>query len=141
MRKDDFSELLKDDKDCVLRPYLLNYNLTGLVSLFQNIFGAVKEVWPNEWDNHQAFILSKTTGYNGLMRKAIIPILQFGYLNKNLKREFFVQIFNQMKLDLGDINLTKEAFPPGSIGEKKFEDFVSAAFEGIKETIPPLITD
>ncbi|SIN74244.1 DGQHR domain-containing protein [Algoriphagus halophilus] len=136
MRKKSYSEfLLNYDKDCILRPYLIDYNLKGLVTLFKNIFGAIEEVWPDEWVNHNEFILSKTTGYIGLMKKAIIPILKHGFETKNLRKDYFKVIFNQMKIDLNDTPLTKEVFNPGSIGEKKIEDFVLGAFNKVKNSV------
>jgi DGQHR domain-containing protein len=133
INQDKYDEIAKDSK-LVLQDYLLNKKGELLVPLFINIFNAVSKTWPNEWEHHEDFILSKTTGYIGIM-KGIDSFIRFGKENKVLTESYFIYIFGKLKekLILEKLKFVSDDFPPGGKGENKLRDLL---FDVYSEEFP-----
>ncbi len=99
----------------IFQPFYDEEDDSGVFLCMTNYFSAVKERWPGSWDDAPAGnILNRTTGYAALMR-----FLRPVYLNhcgqgQILSKNDCDQVFAQ--IDIGDEELTRETFIPGSSG-------------------------
>lgn len=114
---------LDDDNNLPLRKYFINDQDEIILKILENYFGAVKEVFNEEWENPDEYILSKTTGYGGLL-KAFKEFYNIGINNKTLNKEFFIMQFNLSKAYLKEKNktLTSKDFPSNEHMQKKLAD-------------------
>lgn len=129
MKQGKYQEL-EIDNSRVLREYMIKKKGDLLVPLFENIFNGVKKTWPKEWENHNRYILSKTTGYIGIM-KGIDELIEYGKQVGVLSEEFFIYFFNlvKVKIDNSGLALTAENFNPGGVGENKIRDFIIQTYQ------------
>ena len=104
-----------------------NYFIEGkdevILKILLNLFNAVKNVFTQEWNNPEEYVLSKTTGYTGIMR-ALPEIIKKGSDQQDLSYDFFLNVFNSLK-DLfhhNDERLVNDTFPSGSEGERKLQE-------------------
>ena len=105
------SKKLNDDLTIPLRYYFIN-NEDGIIyKILLNVFKALKDTFPIEWNNPDKYILSKTTGYGALIG-ALKILLKEGRENKDLTYDYFKMIFENFKKRLEDNNqkLTSEFF-------------------------------
>ena len=58
---------LKDDKSCPFRKYFIEDKDEVMYRIIFNLFDALKEVFQEEWNNPNRYILSKTTGYGAVL--------------------------------------------------------------------------
>jgi DGQHR domain-containing protein len=103
-----FNEYWRQDQDSIILKILLN------------LFNSVRETWATEWDNPNQFILTKTTGYTGIMR-ALPEVYKKGKEKNDLSSTFFKALFNLVKIKLiqDGMELTSTHFNPSSVGENK----------------------
>ena len=101
----------------IFQPFYDEEDDSGVFLCLTNYFQAVKERWPEAWDNpggRPGFILNRTTGYAALMRLLrqvyIRECNEGGILLPKSCEEVFSAI------DLNDEDLTKDWFVPGSSG-------------------------
>ncbi len=121
--------------DCVLNGYYLDNKDDVILKILLNLFSALEDVFPDEWNNPNEFILSKTTGYTGIM-KALPIIIKHGLEIKKLNRDYFLLIFNQLKKDLVNENLTfiHTTFPTGNTGESRLRDKILQTFDSLRSS-------
>lgn len=107
----------------IFNSYFLENKDEFILKVLTNIFKAAKDVFPEEWENSNKFILAKTTGYTAII-KALPVLFNEGQSQKDLSFEFFQRIFLRFKesLDKDGIQLNSDNFPPNSIGENKLKD-------------------
>jgi len=107
---------------CIFNKYFLEGKDEVIFKILFNLFNAVKSVFSEEWENSNDYILSKTTGYTGIIN-ALPTMFQVGSNKKELTLNFFRDIFLQLKenLENSEVKLTSEYFPPNSIGEAKLK--------------------
>ena len=94
----------------------------------KNYFGAVKKVFPEEWESEQ-YILTKTTGYLGLI-KAFSEFYSVGIKEGQLSQEFFEGIFRKIKIkfDEEETKFVGEVFPAGAVGQNKLKEVLIRAY-------------
>lgn len=119
---------LEKMEDLVLRDYIVKGKGDLLIPLVQNIFKAVQHVWPTEWENHNEFNLSKTTGFTGIM-KGIGTAINYGKQKGVLTEKYFTVIFEEMKAHMSPRRFVNEEFPAGGIGENRIRDLVEEAYK------------
>jgi DGQHR domain-containing protein len=102
---------LNDDSSIPLRYYFINNEDGVIYKILLNVFKALKDTFPNEWNNPDKFILSKTTGYGALIG-ALKILVKEGRENKDLTYDYFRNIFEDFKNRLEESNqkLTSEFF-------------------------------
>ncbi len=102
---------LNDDPSIPLRYYFINKEDGVIYKILLNVFKALKDTFPNEWNNPDKYILSKTTGYGALIG-ALKILVKEGRENKDLTYEYFRNIFEEFKNRLEENNqkLTSEFF-------------------------------
>lgn len=119
-------------KNSVLNEYWRTDQDEIILKILINIFNAIRDTWPEEWENPNDFILTKTTGYSGLM-KALPILINKGKDIQDLSQSYFLKVFSNMRKDLikNDIPLTSDYFFTSAKGEAQFRDIVISAVENI----------
>jgi hypothetical protein len=127
-------DLARSNKPMISRPESIfnNYYVEDkdeiIVKILLNLFSALRDVFPEQWENPEKFILTKTTGYTGVM-KALDNIFETGKENQDLSYNFFLRIFMNFRKILSekDLSLTSKDFPPNSSGESKLRNILIEA--------------
>jgi DGQHR domain-containing protein len=118
-------EKLKDDDRCPLRYYFINEQDDVIYKILSNVFNAAKDTFPEEWENHRKYILSKTTGYGAIMR--VFPdLFKLGASKGTLTYDFFLNCFNNFSLALKKNNmaLTSIYYPSNEQEQKKLANLI-----------------
>jgi len=103
-----------------------------IYKILLNLFLAVKSIFPIEWENHNKFILSKTTGYGALL-KAFPNIYELGLDKKSLDIDFFKSCLICFKdyLEEEELELTSSFFPSNGQGQKKLAEVIELSLQKI----------
>lgn len=88
----------------------------SLYKILSNYFNSLKEIFPKDWDNKES-ILTKTTGYNAIM-KLFKDLFLKGYELGKLDKDFF----KKELLKLGSLDGTINSESYGASGEKASND-------------------
>lgn len=140
------TETLYDSEKLPLRKYFIRYveekenaaeeeleyskNILTLYKILFNYFGAVKDVFPIEWDNSDNFILSKTTGFGALIK--LFPYLfKIGQKNKTFTYGFFYEQFSKVKNYMieNKLDLTSKQFPSSGQSQNDLKNIFIKAIE------------
>lgn len=94
-----FNQYFIDDKDDVI------------FKILSNLFGALRSIFTEEWEQPEKFILSKGIGYGAII-KSFPKMYEKGKMEGDLSIEFFKGIFKEFKgiLDDENVKLTSEFF-------------------------------
>ena len=99
-----------------LRPWFRDNEDAKIARLVWNYFEAVEKRWPVAWNaTTRGLILNKTTGFLALMRFFREACQHLG-ITKIPSSEQFLQLFGPITLQ--DSDFTKDAFIPGSTGQR-----------------------
>lgn len=83
-----------------------------------NYFSAVRDRWPDAWESTgKGAILTRTNGFNGLIRFLRPAYLNFTTEPKVVTKDRFLSLFRKMKLSDDDFNA--DNFVPGGSGSTK----------------------
>lgn len=117
-------EKLLEDKNLPLRSYFIDGKDEIILKIMMNLFIGLKNVFPEEWENSDRYILSKAIGYGGVM-KAFPNLYKLGVDKKTLTPEFFESCFEKLKWNLCKkrIELTSDNFS-GAKGQNKLKDLI-----------------
>lgn len=99
--------ILEDDQRLPLRRYFIEGNDPVIHKIILNVFSGVREVFTQEWEDPNKFILSKSIGFGAIVK--IFPELyKLGMEEHDLSREFFIKEFIKIKeyLDEKGIEIT-----------------------------------
>ncbi|EIQ1511884.1 hypothetical protein BBL91_08830 [Vibrio parahaemolyticus] len=102
---------LEDDSNLPLRRYFIDENDPVIHKIIINLFSGLREVFYQEWEDPNKFILSKSIGFGAIIK--IFPKLYIAGVRENdLSREFFISEFNKIKnnLDKKGIIITSENY-------------------------------
>jgi DGQHR domain-containing protein len=118
-------EKLQDDSTLPLRYYFIREEDEAIYKILLNLFTAVKDIFPVEWNHPDKFILSKTVGYGAIMR-ALPAMLQKGKDAHDLSHEFFGKwmLGFRARLDGSNLHLTSEDFPSNEQELKKLANLI-----------------
>lgn len=113
-----FSGKMKEKPDWrkhIFHSFFENDDDGAVFACMTNYFNAVKERWPNSWDDAPAGnILNRTTGYAALMRFLRPVYLAHCKEGEILTKSHCDAVFR--KISITDAELTKDIFIPGSSG-------------------------
>lgn len=115
---------LKHDGQLPLRSYFIEGQDEIILKIMINLFTALKNVFEDEWNDSERYILSKAIGYGGVM-KAFPTLYALGMSQKKLTVEFFEECFSYLKLNLNEkgIILNSENFIAAK-GQNKLKDLI-----------------
>ncbi|QTL35124.1 hypothetical protein [Pseudoalteromonas viridis] len=96
---------LEDDSSLPLRRYFIGENDPVIHKVILNVFSGLREVFYQEWEDPNKFILSKPIGFGAIIK--IFPKLYIVGVQKNdLSREFFISEFSKIKTNLDKKGIT-----------------------------------
>lgn len=121
---------------CVFNKYFLEKKDDEIYTILLNLFSAVKEVFPTEWEDSH-YILSKTTGFIGIMR-AVPSLVDFGRRKdlKSLEKSFFKSVFEKLKSILANpkrpLKFINDDFGSSESGQKKLTQLIIKAINELE---------
>ena len=117
-----FKELYSQGRDTDMKNILFNY------------FNAVREVFPVAWENKEKkYILTKTTGFNGLM-SFFITLIEIGAQKEvPLSKEFFRSYL--IRSEGAFEEFTSDNFASGASGQKKIRDILRSTLSSDEREI------
>lgn len=115
-------------EELVLRNLFIKEQDDIILKIIKNYFAAVKNVFTDEW-NSDKYILTKTTGYLGLM-KVFPEFYEHGMKEGSLNQEFFEGVFRKIKkiFKEKETELTSEQFVSGVTGQNKLSECLLEAY-------------
>ncbi len=116
---------LEDNTNLPLRYYFINDEDHMIYKILFNLFKAVENVFPTEWNTPSEYILSKTTGYGAILQ-AFPELFERGNERKDLSQGFFEYQFHEFKnnLERRGFRLTSEYFPSNEQQQKRLADII-----------------
>lgn len=123
---------LKEDVRCPFREYFIDNKDDVIAKILLNCFTAVKNVFPEEWEEPRNNILWKTTGFRAVIY-ALPSIIRKGHREKMLTQKFFEMCFMAFKKKLEELGktLTSEHFPGG--GEQNQKKLAKILVESVAD--------
>jgi DGQHR domain-containing protein len=133
-RPDEDFKLSRAGEPFVSRPasvfnaYFIERKDAVIYKILYNLFSAIKQIFPEEWNNPKEYILSKTTGYTAVMR-CLPELYRAGADQRELTQVFFESVFTTLKLNLEESGqrLTSEFFSPGGVGERQLSEKITGS--------------
>lgn len=118
-------QTLNINEKCVFREYFCKEQDSIILKILMNVFQAVRDTWPKEWNDPDSFILSKTVGFWGIM-DALPEMMRRGKERKNLSFEYFTGVFVTTKTTLESLGLTLSSkdFESSATGARKIRDII-----------------
>lgn len=123
---------LQTNKELVLRDYFIEGKDTVIYKVMFNLFTGVSLAFPNEWNNPDEYILSKSIGYGAIL-KAFPTIYKLGNEKKDLTTKFFFDTFSKVKSYIDNtlqISITSDHFGSNEQSRKKLADIIVNAVSG-----------
>lgn len=115
-----------EEKGLIFRKYFLREEDSTILRIMNNYFGAVQDVFPEEWANTDNPV-SKTIGYGALMRLLKNDLFLIGDKNNDLSRSFFAEYFAKA---IGKIDFSFKQYVKTSGSETKiYNDLKHAIIE------------
>lgn len=110
---------------CVFNEYWRSNQDSTILKILMNLFQGAQETWPTEWQNPNISILTKTTGFNGIMR-ALPEMINKGKSRGDLSHSYFRSIFEAVKRNMlqQNIPLSSDHFSASASGEAEFRDLI-----------------
>lgn len=109
--------------NCVFNNYWRSEKDSTILKVLINVFAAAKECWSIEWDDPDNYILTKTTGFSGIMR-ALPDLFNYGKKKGDLSYDYFLSVFKRVKHKMNEKGeqLSSKHFSSSASGEAKFRD-------------------
>jgi DGQHR domain-containing protein len=131
LRKLKRNEPLEEDNRCVLREYFIKEKDAVIYKIMLNLFSAVRNAFPEEWENPNQYIISKSIGFGAII-KAFPEIYNLGVQNNKLTQDFLTNVFLTFKayLEVENIELTSEHFGSNEQARTQLANHIKASIEG-----------
>lgn len=119
---------LFENKKLPLRKYFIAEKDDVILRILMNYFVAAREVFPNEWDTPDQFILTKSVGFEGMI-SALTDLIPTGERMGDLSKSHFVSIFSVLKQELANqgVELTSQYFSSSSQNASQFAKMIIEA--------------
>jgi DGQHR domain-containing protein len=116
---------LANDDTLPFRYYYINKKDEYILKVMINYFGAFAKVFKNEWNNSKYYILSRSTGFGGLML-ALRSVAARGLFEKRLSYSYFEEIALKLKdhLKKENIELSTKEFPSNIQQQRRLEKLI-----------------
>lgn len=127
-------DLLKRGKEpppregCIFNEYFRKDKDSTILKILMNVFQGAKDTWSVEWQNPSLSILTKTTGFSGIMT-ALPELVKKGKSQNDLSIIYLKNVFKAVKESMtrNNISLTSEYFSSSASGEAAFRDIILVA--------------
>lgn len=133
-------EQLESDTKYPLRDYFIDDKDEVITKILMNCFGALKAIFPDEWENPKAYILWKTTGFRAVIY-ALPHLIEKGLRDKDLTMKYFLRCFTAFKhkLKMEGVMLTSDDFPGG--GEQNQKKLAKMIIDAVVKLEEPCVSD
>jgi hypothetical protein len=123
------SKNLLDNFKYPLRKYFITEKDDAIYKILFNYFSAVRDIFYEEWNDYENYILSKSTGFGALVRAAK-EIIQIGEKNKTLTYTFFEKGISEFKnyIQKEDLKLSSLEFPSNHQEQVRLAKLIIEAF-------------
>lgn len=123
---------IKDNSKYPLRKYFIQDADDAIYKILLNYFSSVQEVFSEEWNDYNNYILSKSTGFGALIRAAK-EIILIGEKNKSLDFSFFEKGMSEFKkvLENDNLKLTSLYFPSNHQQQVRLSKIIIKVFNDI----------
>jgi hypothetical protein len=114
--------------ECIFNEYFRKDQDSTILKVLFNVFRGARDTWPQEWEDPDSYVLTKTLGFSGIMR-ALPDMYLKGKRNRDLSEAYFGGIFETVKKEMNKrkISLSSDFFPASASGEAEFRDMIKAA--------------
>lgn len=121
----------KPHPNCVFNDYFLKNQDDVILKILMNIFGAIKSVFPKEWDDPDS-ILTKTTGYSGVMQ-TLPKLVEFGRAGHDLRQNVFAGVFEKLKeiMKREGKNFVNEDLSSNASGQAELRNLILKALKEV----------
>ena len=127
-------DLLKRDKvlpvrsECIFNEYFRKDQDSTILRILLNVFQGARETWPQEWEDPDSYVLTKTLGFTGIIQ-ALPRMYSRGKTSGELSEGYFRSIFQAVKKEMNQqkIRLTSEHFSASASGEAEFRKMIETA--------------
>ena len=111
--------------NCIFNEYYRKEQDSTILKILLNVFDAARECWQDEWNDPDNFILTKTTGFSGIML-ALPEMYKKGKQIGDLSVDSFASTFSRVKqqMETDGEQLTSKYFSSSARGEAKFRDMI-----------------
>ena len=118
------------DDSLPLRKYFIDNEDSIILKIVTNYFGAISDVFKDEWDDTNTYILLKTTGYIGFL-KAFTKIYENARKSNDFTRGFLGEQFNKTKQYLlgKNLKLTSVEFPSNAQQQTRLSKIILESME------------
>lgn len=118
------------DDSLPLRNYFIQDRDDIILKILTNLFRALKEVFPQHWENPNDNILWKTTGYIAII-KSFPELYNLGRQKNDLSYDFFINVFDEFNATLHkkDITLTSKDFPSNAQQQSRLSKILVDSIE------------
>lgn len=132
-RKLKNNEPLQANENLVLRQYFIDEQDAVIYKIILNLYNGVKDVFEEEWNNPNVYIISKPIGFGAII-KAYPAIHKLGVDQNKLTRDFFKTIFSEFKnfLIYKEIKLTSEHFGSNEQARTKLSKLIIQSLKPTK---------
>jgi DGQHR domain-containing protein len=122
---------LSDDEKYPFRYYYLNKQDEYILKILVNYFRSFAETFDEEWDNSNKYMLSRSTGFGGMMI-ALREIAEKGLSDKTLTYKYFKEIAEKLRDNLKHtgVQLTTKEFPSNIQQQRRFSKLILQAMKG-----------
>lgn len=116
---------LKMNEDNPFRQYYIQEQDAMIYRILLNYFKAFQTVFTREWDNSDEFILTRSTGFGGMML-ALREIGKEGLFRKDLSHDFFHSVALNLKkrLKADKLELTAKEFPSNIQQQRRLQRLI-----------------
>ena len=105
----------------IFRNLFINERDANITIILWNYFLAVRDRWPDSWDNvERGNIFNRTTGFGALMRFLRVAYNSAERPSRMVLHDDFSKMFQRIQLEDG--SFTPDEYVPGGSGEKKLFD-------------------
>lgn len=124
-------KLQNDKPSCPLRYYFVTNQDEVIYLILSNCFTALKNVFPDEWDDPDSYILTKTVGFGAVIKFLKRRLTDIISNEKDLSISFFENVFELFKKILVDkgVHLTSDFFISGESSENELEKLIEISYE------------
>lgn len=121
------------DSNRPLREFFINNQDDIIYKIILNYFQAISDIFKEEWEQHDKYVIRRTTGFAGLIF-ALKILLPYGFERKQLSVNFFREYAKNFKayLEKENIVLTLDKFTSNYKNQNRIRDYFLKANNIIK---------
>jgi|SRR5271168_1388860 len=124
------------DTSLVFNKYFCDDQDSAILKILSNIFSAVRETWPVDWETPKESCLTRAVGFVGIMY-SIPALIRKGQELKIFNQEMFLIVFGDLASQMKDkqILFNSDNFPASGAGPKRLQELVEASIVRVNDKL------